>query len=116
MPLGWHGRLPWEKHKVLFCQEAGPPELGDFAVSSQGQSTPRAAFRQGPWKVWSRAPPHHKEPASNRPTRTRQWRADTGLLNQGPGRLWVTGETRPATHRRMTYLQSGKERPLPLGS
>lgn len=113
---GWHGRLPWEKHKVLFCQEAGPPGLGDFAVSSQRQSTQGRLLTGA---VGSHSPQprhHHKEPASNRLTRTREWRADSGLLNQGPGRLWVTCEATARTRRRMTYSGSGKERPLPLGS
>lgn len=34
----------------------------------------------------------------------RRWRADTGLLNQGPVCLGVTCETPPPTHRQMTYI------------
>ena len=104
------------KAQSTIQQEAGPPELGDFSVSSQGQSTSQACFWRGSWKVWTQAPHHHKEPASNRVTAPGGGEQTQGFLSRAPSACGVTGETRPAMHRRRTYLLSGKERPLPLGS
>ena len=78
-------------------------ELGDFSVSSQGGSTSQAAFWRGPWNVWTQAPPQPQRASLQQRHFSRRWRADTGLLNQGPVCLGVTCETPPPTHRQMTY-------------
>ena len=62
---------------------------------------PRQPFDGGVGCLDPSPAPNHKEPASNH--FSRRWRADTGLLNQGPVCLGVTCETPPPTHRQMTY-------------